>query len=196
MLWNVAERKFYTIRRHPQGAKDVAFSPEGDWIATTEGDRMTRIWETRTGQTLATLPGSGDVDQVVWSPDGHYLAATTNWDRTVLLYQITGRHDVQKRLTSRKIGIGSVTPHPRLEQFTTLAYEELTSWDVSAPRPQGRQVGDRAGLGCRSDLQPRRIASGDEQLEWSQPQNPGPGRRHGQDPVPDLPAGHRQSTGL
>ena len=147
MLWNVAERKLFSIRRHPQNVRDLALSPDGDWIATTEGDHMTRIWETRTGQTLATLPGAGDMGQVVWSPDGDYLAAVTNWNRTVLVYQITGRHDVQQRLTSRKIGIGSVTPHPRLDRFTTLAYEELISWDVSASRPEGRQIGTEPGWG-------------------------------------------------
>jgi len=149
MLWDVAGRKpFNILRGHRQRVINVAFSPDGEWIATTSGDYTTRIWETRTGQTLATLPGSGDMGQVVWSPDGNYLAVTTNWNSTVFLYRVTGRHDVQQWLTGRGAEAVAVASHPRLEQFTTVfANGELLTWDVSAPRPEHRRIGTEPGQG-------------------------------------------------
>ena len=147
MLWDVAGRKqFGTLRGHRERVIAAAFSPDGEWIATTSGDYTTRIWETRTGQTLATLPGAGDMDQVVWSPDGNSIAATTNWNRTVFLYRVKGRHDVQQWLSGPGFELVTVASHPRLEQFTTLGGGPLT-WDLSTSRPTYRRVARERGVG-------------------------------------------------
>jgi WD40 repeat protein len=149
MLWDVAGRKpFGTLRGHRERVTAVAFSPDGEWIATTSGDYTTRIWETRTGQTLATLPGAGDMDQVDWSPDGNEIAATTKWHRTVFLYRINGRRDVQQWLTGPGHEAVAVASHPRNEQFTTLLSNgSLIAWDMSAPRNAHRQIGSEFGQG-------------------------------------------------
>ena len=58
VLWDVAKRKqFGTLRGHRERVLDVAFSPDGEWIATGSRRLHARIWETRTGQNVATLPG-------------------------------------------------------------------------------------------------------------------------------------------
>jgi WD40 repeat protein len=148
MLWDVAGRKpFGALRGHRERAIAVAFSPDGKWVATTSGDYTTRIWETQTGQTLATLPGAGDMDQVVWSADGNSIAATTNWNRTIFLYRIKGRHDVQQWLTGPGFELVTMASHPRLEQFTTLG-GGLLAWNASTPRPTFRRLGPEARA-CR-----------------------------------------------
>jgi WD40 repeat protein len=145
MLWDVvAKKQFGALRGHREHATAVAFSPDGKWIATTSGDYTTRIWDAQTGQTVATLPGAGDMDQVVWSPDGNSIAATTNWNRTVFLYQIKGRHEVQQWLAGPGLELITMTSHPRLEQFTTLGAGVLT-WDVSTARPRPRRLSLRRG---------------------------------------------------
>jgi WD40 repeat protein len=141
MLWDVLGRKqFGALRGHRERVASLAFSPDGDWIATTSGDYTTRIWETRTGHTVATLPGAGDMNKVAWSPDGSTIAATTNWHRTIFLYRVVGRHDVQQWLTGPGSELSALAANPRFEQFTTLGGGPLT-WDVSTPRPTHHRVG-------------------------------------------------------
>ena len=150
ILWDVATRQqFNVLRGHRQRVINAAFSPDSEWIATTSGDYTTRVWETRTGQTVATLPGFGDMGQVVWSPDDRYLAAMTYWFSTVIIYRVTGRHDVQQSLSGLGAEAVAVASHPRLEQFTTIfANGELLTLDVSVPRPAHRRIGNDPGQGA------------------------------------------------
>jgi WD40 repeat protein/tRNA A-37 threonylcarbamoyl transferase component Bud32 len=137
VLWDVAKREqFGTLRGHRERIFDVAFSPDGGWIATASLDYTVRIWETRTGQTVATLPGAAPVRRVHWSPTGEYLATSTyHSSRDVFIYKITGRHRVQQWLTGHRVELARAAAHPRLERITTSGYSELISWDLSAPRP-------------------------------------------------------------
>ncbi len=49
----------------------VAFSPDGNAVATASIDDTARIWDARTGEELAVLRGHEDeVDAVAFSPDG------------------------------------------------------------------------------------------------------------------------------
>jgi eukaryotic-like serine/threonine-protein kinase len=53
----------------------VAFSPNGTRIATC-GDKMVRVWDTRTGAALLDLKGhAGDVQDVAFSADGTRIAS-------------------------------------------------------------------------------------------------------------------------
>jgi WD40 repeat protein len=147
VLWDVAKREqLGTLRGHREKVFDAAFSPDGDWIATGGLDYTTRIWETRTGQNVATLPGfSSPTFRLKWSPTGDFLAVSLNNAREVLLYKITGRHGVQRWLTGHRVELGSVAAHPRLERLTTSGYEELSTWDLSVPRPSPVVIGPNPG---------------------------------------------------
>ncbi len=148
MLWDVAKREnFGTLRGHRETVNDAAFSPDGRWLATASGDYTARIWETRTGQIIATLPGSAWIRQVVWSPDGTYLATTTHSHQTVFLYRITGRDHVQQWLTGHGNELKSVAAHPRREEFATYGVRELITWDTSARQPSPRRLGSEPSMG-------------------------------------------------
>jgi WD40 repeat protein len=53
----------------------VAFSPDGERIASGSDDGTVRVWETRFGQETITLKGITTVAGVAWSPDGERIAA-------------------------------------------------------------------------------------------------------------------------
>ena len=156
VLWDVAKREqFGILRGHRERILDVAFSPDGGWIATASLDYTVRIWETRTGQTVATLPGAAPVRRVLWSPTGEYLATSTlHSGRDVFLYKITGRHRVQQWLTGHRVEIGSVAAHPRLDRIATSGYTELFSWDLSVPRPSPVSIGPNPGAVTALDYSP------------------------------------------
>ena len=187
ILWDVTKReKFGVLRGHREAVNDVAFSPDGKWIATVGGDYTARIWEARTGQLLATLPGSAWVGQVVWSPDSEYLATTTDSHQSVFLYRITGRNHVQQWLTGHRFELTCVAAHPRLTRFATFGVKELITWDVSARRTCLHLTETEPLIGTRRGLQPGRIVSGDSQSVafWRSP-DPGPGRGLGYNSGPD-----------
>jgi Flp pilus assembly protein TadD len=64
----------------------VAFSPDGQRLASASSDQTVKIWETATGKELLALKGHADVvDSVAFSPDGQRLASASN-DQTVKIW--------------------------------------------------------------------------------------------------------------
>ncbi|MBC7813816.1 MAG: TIR domain-containing protein [Burkholderiales bacterium] len=62
----------------PTFADVVEWSPDGRHLATSDIDRMVRIWDAVTGTLLITLEGHTDyVTDVAWSLDGTRLASTS-----------------------------------------------------------------------------------------------------------------------
>ncbi|MEV4415965.1 trypsin-like peptidase domain-containing protein, partial [Catellatospora sp. NPDC049609] len=71
---------------HTSSVWSVAFSPDGDTLATGSGDRTVRLWDPDTEQPHTTLTGhTGGVLSVAYSPDGRTLATASD-DRTVRLW--------------------------------------------------------------------------------------------------------------
>jgi WD40 repeat protein len=78
---------------HSGTINDVAFSFDGNHIATASEDRTARVWETSTGATLTTLFGHGlSVGGVAFSPDGATVATSSD-DKTARTWNVaTGTH--------------------------------------------------------------------------------------------------------
>ncbi len=71
-------------------ANDIAFSPDGQLIATAGGyrDVTIKLWRAVDGALLQTLTGhNGEVNTVAFSPDGQYLASGGD-DHAVKLWRV------------------------------------------------------------------------------------------------------------
>ena len=79
---------------HTSVINSVAFSPDGNTLASGSRDWTIRLWDTRTGQHKKTLAGhKGVVNSVAFSPDGTTLASGSE-DDTILLWDLTSVDDV------------------------------------------------------------------------------------------------------
>ena len=64
----------------------MAFSPDGQRLASASYDQTVKIWDSATGKELFALKGhAGTVWSVAFSPDGQRLASAS-WDQTVKIW--------------------------------------------------------------------------------------------------------------
>src|SRR5262249_51630473 len=75
-----------TLAGHAGWVMSVAFSPDGQRLASASQDQTAKIWDSATGEELLTLKGhAGPVNGVAFSPDGQRLASGSV-DRTVRIW--------------------------------------------------------------------------------------------------------------
>jgi WD40 repeat protein len=74
-IWEVASgQSLGTLEGHTGIVWGVAFSPDGQMLASVSSDRTARIWDWRRGTLLKSLDFPGEVSSVSFSPDGQTLA--------------------------------------------------------------------------------------------------------------------------
>ena len=72
----------------------ISFSPNGQWIATSNWDGIIKVWETETQRCTAKVQGwHKGTSQLTFSPDSQYLAASGKGYGDVYVWNTeTGRH--------------------------------------------------------------------------------------------------------
>jgi WD40 repeat protein/cellulose biosynthesis protein BcsQ len=105
-LWNVETRKLehtFGVKKrretkdigHTNWVWTVAFSPNGEYIASASSDETVRLWDVKTRKQLKVFTGHKDwVWTVAFSPDGEYIASGGD-DQIVKLWNIASRDCVQ-----------------------------------------------------------------------------------------------------
>jgi hypothetical protein len=105
-IWDTATGKeLFALRGHADRVTSVAFSPDGQRLASGSSDKTVKIWDCATGKELLALKGHArGVLSVAFSPDGQRLASASN-DRTVRIWDpATG-----KELSALKGDAGAVS---------------------------------------------------------------------------------------
>ena len=80
----------FVLRGHSDLVWDVAFSPDGNHLATASFDGTTKLWDVSSGpdqgNEITTLSGhAAEVIGIAFSPDGKYLTSVS-WDGTLRVY--------------------------------------------------------------------------------------------------------------
>ncbi len=78
-FWDVRSgKRTRTIAPHQEVINAIAFSPDGQRIATAGGDGSLKVWDAATGQLKRTFKGEGKSQfAVAFSPDGKSLAGAS-----------------------------------------------------------------------------------------------------------------------
>jgi WD40 repeat protein len=74
-----------TFRGHTDSINRIAWSPDGDKLASGCDDGTIRVWNMKNGELLNTLVAGAKILSLAWSPDGQKLASGSG-DNTIRLW--------------------------------------------------------------------------------------------------------------
>ncbi|MFE3381485.1 WD40 repeat domain-containing serine/threonine protein kinase [Streptomyces anulatus] len=134
-LWDAATgRNTRTLTGHTGGVWSVAFSPDGETLATRSDDETVRLWDAATGRDTAILAShTGRVEAMVFSPDSKTLATGTA-DETVWLWDVTTGRNTHT-LAGLATGDASVAFSPDSKTVATRGLvDAFQLWDVATGR--------------------------------------------------------------
>ncbi|KAL5173564.1 Notchless [Glycine soja] len=91
ILWNSCWDCLYSVG-HAEAVLSVAFSPDGQQLASGSGDTTVRFWDLTTQTPLYTCTGHKNwVLCIAWSPDGKYLVSGSKTGELICWDPQTGK---------------------------------------------------------------------------------------------------------
>jgi hypothetical protein len=86
--YKVINKPIRTFRGYTYSVHSVAFSPNGKYIISGNGDNTLKLWDVNRGNCIRTFRGhTGWVWTVAFSPDGRYIVSGSS-DNTIKLWDV------------------------------------------------------------------------------------------------------------
>ena len=134
------------LHGHTDTVNTVAFSPDGETLASGSGDRTIRLWSTTTrrqiGRPFAKVPSG--LTAVVFSPNGRLLASAGGFDPSVRLWDVRSHTQMGEPIAADATGkpryryAYSVAFSPDGRRIVTAGHNHtIAMWDVATRREVG-----------------------------------------------------------
>ncbi len=89
-LWEVGSQGAASVLRgHKLYVYPVAYSPDGQWIASGDWDNKVFMWDAHTMEYIASLPHSGNIRVLAFSPDSSWLVVGSAMDDSLSIWDVT-----------------------------------------------------------------------------------------------------------
>ncbi|KAH7634864.1 hypothetical protein B0T09DRAFT_276202 [Sordaria sp. MPI-SDFR-AT-0083] len=127
--WNAC---LQTLEGHSDAVNSVAFSPDGQRLASGSYDHTIKIWDPASGSCLQTLEGhSHSVNSVAFSPDGQRLASGS-YDHTIKIWDPASGSCLQT-LEGHSHSVNSVAFSPDGQRLASGSGDEtIKIWDPAS----------------------------------------------------------------
>ncbi|WP_410641733.1 NB-ARC domain-containing protein [Amycolatopsis sp. lyj-346] len=144
-LWDATTGKMIASQAHRAWCHDLAWSPDGRWLAYVYSDEA-GVWEVA-GTTTAPLGGhTGSINAVAWSPDGSLLA-TAGRDGTARVWDPGAGRDGVPPTGETGVGYRTVAWSADHSRLATTGYDgQVRIWhadgrhEATVKPPRGRPV--------------------------------------------------------
>ena len=132
VVWDVATGEKAITAGHDASVHDLAYSPDGNRIATAGADGAVRVWDSSSGKLIHTLPLPSGVAarSVTFAPKGSLLAAGTSRGEILLWNHETWKE--VRRLHGHVNWVHSLAFHEDGRTLASAGSDQLLKiWDAS-----------------------------------------------------------------
>jgi WD40 repeat protein len=145
LVWDVATGKLLQALDNLNFVSALAFSADGQWLASGSRDKAARVWDVDSGELSTTLTGhSGEVIRVAFDPSpspkgGTAMLATVTARDGIQLWDVnSGQRSASRRPVGHTSTVTAMTYSPDGELLATASEDEMVwFWDAGSGQPRG-----------------------------------------------------------
>ncbi len=147
---------------HKGNVLSVAFSPDGETLASGSADGTIRLWNVKTRQSIGgpLQQHTGQVFSVAYSPDGKTLASGSD-DKTIILWNVASRQPIDEPLKAHTAGVFTIAFSPDGARLASGSDGSIIVWDVESRQPIGQPLPAGIVWGIAFSPDGKTLASGD-----------------------------------